>query len=102
MTSIPKPQLRHPQLPRNKLGLTLRDYEGIASTLCAGCGHDAITAALVQSLFELNVAAEMVGKLSGIGCSSKSTAYFLARGAWHQCRAWAYACYCYGCGGGKT
>ena len=80
MTSIPKPQLRHPQLPRNKLGLTLRDYEGIASTLCAGCGHDAITAALVQSLYELNVAAEMIGKLSGIGCSSKSTAYFL-RGA---------------------
>ena len=80
MTSISKPRLQHPQLPRNKLGLTVRDYEGIASTLCAGCGHDSITAALVQSLFELNIAAEMVSKLSGIGCSSKSTAYFL-RGA---------------------
>ena len=80
MTSIRKPQLQHPQLPRNKLGLTVRDYEGLASTLCAGCGHDAITAALVQSLFELEIAAEKVGKLSGIGCSSKSTAYFL-RGA---------------------
>ena len=80
MTSIRKPQLRHPQLPRNKLGLTVRDYEGLASTLCAGCGHDSITAALVQSLFELDIAAETVGKLSGIGCSSKSTAYFL-RGA---------------------
>lgn len=80
MTSIRKPQLRHPQLPRNKLGLTVRDYEGLASTLCAGCGHDSITAALVQSLFELDIAAQQVGKLSGIGCSSKSTAYFL-RGA---------------------
>ena len=80
MTSISEPQLRHPQLPRNKLGLTVRDYEGIASTLCAGCGHDSITAALVQSLFELDIAAQQVAKLSGIGCSSKSTAYFL-RGA---------------------
>ncbi len=58
----------------------MRDYEGVASTLCAGCGHDSITAALVQSLFDLDVAAEKVAKLSGIGCSSKSTAYFL-RGA---------------------
>lgn len=78
MTSISKPSVHHPDLPRNKLGLTVRDYEGVASTLCAGCGHDSITAALVQCLFELNIAAETVAKLSGIGCSSKSTAYFLA------------------------
>lgn len=77
MYSIKKPAVSHPQLPRNALGLTLRDYEGVASTLCAGCGHDSITAAIVQSMFEANIDAKTVMKVSGIGCSSKSTAYFL-------------------------
>jgi 2-oxoglutarate ferredoxin oxidoreductase subunit beta len=77
MSSIPKPSVRHPGLPRNALGLTRRDYEGGMSTLCAGCGHDSVTAAIVQAFYELDVAPHRVLKLSGIGCSSKTPAYFL-------------------------
>jgi 2-oxoglutarate ferredoxin oxidoreductase subunit beta len=77
MTSIAKPPVRHPGLPTNALGLTRRDYEGAMSTLCAGCGHDSITAAIVQACFELDLPPHMAAKLSGIGCSSKTTAYFL-------------------------
>lgn len=77
MSSIPKPPVRHPALPRNALGLTRRDYEGAMSTLCAGCGHDSITAALVQVFFELDLPPHRAIKFSGIGCSSKTTAYFL-------------------------
>src|SRR5215831_3900926 len=77
MTSIPKPAVRHPSLPKNSLGLTKRDYEGAMSTLCAGCGHDSITAALIQALWELEVPPHRAAKMSGIGCSSKTTAYFL-------------------------
>jgi 2-oxoglutarate ferredoxin oxidoreductase subunit beta len=77
MTSILKPPVGHPGLERNALGLTRRDYEGAMSTLCAGCGHDSVTAALVQAFFELSVEPHRVAKLSGIGCSSKTTAYFL-------------------------
>jgi 2-oxoglutarate ferredoxin oxidoreductase subunit beta len=77
MTSIAKPPVRHPGLDRNEIGLTRRDYEGAMSTLCAGCGHDSVTAALVQAFYELNVEPHRVAKLSGIGCSSKTTAYLL-------------------------
>ncbi|HET7234664.1 MAG TPA: 2-oxoacid:ferredoxin oxidoreductase subunit beta [Longimicrobium sp.] len=77
MTSIAKPPVRHPGLEPNELGLTRRDYEGAMSTLCAGCGHDSVTAALVQACYELSVEPHRVAKLSGIGCSSKTTAYFL-------------------------
>jgi 2-oxoglutarate ferredoxin oxidoreductase subunit beta len=77
MTSIAKPPVRHPALEANALGLTRRDYEGAMSTLCAGCGHDSVTAALVQACHELDVEPHRVAKLSGIGCSSKTTAYFL-------------------------
>jgi 2-oxoglutarate/2-oxoacid ferredoxin oxidoreductase subunit beta len=77
MTSIAKPPVVHPALARNALGLTRRDYEGAMSTLCAGCGHDSVTAALVQAVFELDVEPHRVAKLSGIGCSSKTTAYFV-------------------------
>jgi 2-oxoglutarate ferredoxin oxidoreductase subunit beta len=77
MTSIQKPPVRHPALQRNSLGLTRRDYEGAMSTLCAGCGHDSITAALVQAFFELEVPPHRAAKMSGIGCSSKTTAYFM-------------------------
>jgi 2-oxoglutarate ferredoxin oxidoreductase subunit beta len=77
MSSIAKPPVRHPGLARNALGLTRRDYEGAMSTLCAGCGHDSITAALVQACFELDLPPHRAIKLSGIGCSSKTTAYFL-------------------------
>ncbi len=77
MTSIIKPQVAHPGLPRNDLGLTRRDYEGALSTLCAGCGHDSITAAIVQVFFELAIPPHRVAKLSGIGCSSKTPTYFV-------------------------
>ena len=77
MTSITKPPVRHPSLPKNALGFTRRDYEGAMSTLCAGCGHDSVTAALVQALWELEVPPHRAAKMSGIGCSSKTTAYFL-------------------------
>ena len=79
MTSIAKPPVRHPGLPTNKLGLTRRDYEGAMSTLCAGCGHDSITAAIVQAFFELDFEPHRAAKLSGIGCSSKTPAYFLGQ-----------------------
>jgi 2-oxoglutarate/2-oxoacid ferredoxin oxidoreductase subunit beta len=77
MTYIAKPKLHHPTLPANKLGLTRRDYEGKISTLCAGCGHDSISAALVQACWELEIEPHRVAKLSGIGCSSKTPDYFL-------------------------
>ncbi len=66
-------------MPKNKLGLTSRDYEGTVSTLCAGCGHDSITAAIIQAVFELNVEPQMLAKMSGIGCSSKTPAYFVSQ-----------------------
>jgi 2-oxoglutarate ferredoxin oxidoreductase subunit beta len=77
MTSIQKPPVRHPSLQQNTIGLTKRDYEGAMSTLCAGCGHDSVTAALVQAFWELDLPPHRAAKLSGIGCSSKTTAYFL-------------------------
>src|SRR5260370_9849659 len=67
----------HPSLQRNDVGLTIRDYEGAMSTLCAGCGHDSITAALVRALWEVSAQPHMIAKLSGIGCSSKTPAYFV-------------------------
>ena len=79
MTHIPKPEFHHPGLPVNGLGLTRRDYEGVVSTLCAGCGHDSVSAAIIQACFELEIAAHRVVKVSGIGCSSKTTNYFLNR-----------------------
>ncbi len=77
MTYLAKPKLHHPELPRNKLGYTHRDYEGTVSTLCAGCGHDSISAAIIQAFYELDIAPHRVAKLSGIGCSSKTPTYFL-------------------------
>ena len=69
---------RHPALPKNDLGYTVDYYEGSLSTLCAGCGHDSISAAVAQACFELNIEPHQVAKLSGIGCSSKTPAYFLS------------------------
>ena len=77
MTFIAKPKISLPGQQQNLLGLYQRDYEGAMSTLCAGCGHDSITAALVQALWELSVAPEQLAKMSGIGCSSKTPAYFV-------------------------
>jgi 2-oxoglutarate/2-oxoacid ferredoxin oxidoreductase subunit beta len=76
MSFIAKPKVSHPSLPRNELGLTRRDYEGGMSTLCAGCGHDSVTAAIIEAIWGLSMRPEMLVKLSGIGCSSKTTAYF--------------------------
>jgi 2-oxoglutarate ferredoxin oxidoreductase subunit beta len=77
MTYIAKPKVHHPSLKANAIGLTRRDYEGAITTLCAGCGHDSITAAIIQAFWELNIPPHKVAKLSGIGCSSKTPAYFL-------------------------
>ncbi|MDP8982259.1 MAG: 2-oxoacid:ferredoxin oxidoreductase subunit beta [Acidobacteriota bacterium] len=77
MPSIAKPIATHPSLRKNDLGLTIRDYEGSMSTLCAGCGHDSITAAIVRALWELSTQPHRIAKMSGIGCSSKTPAYFV-------------------------
>ena len=72
-----KPAFRHPELAVNELGFTKKDYEGAISTLCAGCGHDSISSAIVEACFEMSIAPHQVAKLSGIGCSSKTPTYFL-------------------------
>ena len=77
MTYLAKPRLHHPTLQKNKVGYTRRDYEGKISTLCAGCGHDSISAAIIQACWELDIQPHRVAKLSGIGCSSKTPDYFL-------------------------
>jgi 2-oxoglutarate ferredoxin oxidoreductase subunit beta len=79
MTYLAKPKFHHPGLPKNALGFTHRDYEGSISTLCAGCGHDSISAAIIQACFELNLEPHRLAKLSGIGCSSKTPDYFLGQ-----------------------
>jgi len=77
LTYLAKPTLHHPSLTANKVGYTRRDYEGKISTLCAGCGHDSISAAIIQACWELDIEPHRVAKLSGIGCSSKTPDYFL-------------------------
>jgi 2-oxoglutarate ferredoxin oxidoreductase subunit beta len=72
-----KPSFRHPDLPVNDLGYTKKNYEGAISTLCAGCGHDSISSAITQAIFELSIAPHNIAKMSGIGCSSKTPTYFL-------------------------
>jgi 2-oxoglutarate ferredoxin oxidoreductase subunit beta len=64
----------------NHIGLTVLDYRGSKTTLCAGCGHNAITERIIDAMYEMGVQPEMVAKLSGIGCSSKTPAYFMSRG----------------------
>jgi 2-oxoglutarate ferredoxin oxidoreductase subunit beta len=77
MTYI-KPKFRNPELPKNKLGYTMAFYEGALSTLCAGCGHDSISAGIIEACYEMNIEPHKLAKLSGIGCSSKTPAYFLS------------------------
>ncbi len=77
MTYVLKPKFRHKEIETNGLGFTHRDYEGSVSTLCAGCGHDSISASIIQACFELDIEPHRVAKLSGIGCSSKTPDYFL-------------------------
>ena len=79
MSHIRKPPVHHPALRKNALGLTHRDYEASMSTLCAGCGHDSITGAIIEACWQLELPAHRVAKVSGIGCSSKTPTYFLGR-----------------------
>lgn len=79
MTYLAKPKLHHPTLACNAIGFTRRDYEGKISTLCAGCGHDSISAAIIHACWELDIEPHRVAKLSGIGCSSKTPDYFLGQ-----------------------
>jgi 2-oxoglutarate ferredoxin oxidoreductase subunit beta len=72
-------RFEHPSAKPNRLGYSLRDYEGSLSTLCAGCGHDSISAAIVRACYELSIEPHRVAKLSGIGCSSKTPTYFLGQ-----------------------
>ncbi|MBS2000951.1 MAG: 2-oxoacid:ferredoxin oxidoreductase subunit beta [Cyanobacteria bacterium SZAS LIN-5] len=69
----------NPAQSTNRIGLTLADYKGAPSTLCDGCGHDAITSQIIKAFYELGIEPHQVAKLSGIGCSSKTPAYFLNR-----------------------
>lgn len=75
--TTPRPAGPTPQV--NQLGLTINDYKGSPSTLCSGCGHDAITAQLIRALFESGVQPWNAAKMSGIGCSSKTTTYFMGQ-----------------------
>jgi 2-oxoglutarate ferredoxin oxidoreductase subunit beta len=75
--SFLKPTFAHPEIPVNKVGYRKKDYEGKISTLCAGCGHDSISAAIVQACYEMSIEPHRLAKLSGIGCSSKTPTYFL-------------------------
>src|SRR5947209_18458561 len=72
-TTTPAPKTNH-------IGLTVLDYRGSKTTLCAGCGHNAITERIIDAMYEMGIQPEMVAKLSGIGCSSKTPAYFMSRG----------------------
>ena len=77
MTFVAKPKVHHPLLSFNEIGLKRRDYEGTVSTLCAGCGHDSVSAAIIMACNELSLPPHRFAKLSGIGCSSKTPSYFL-------------------------
>src|SRR5205814_8189290 len=63
----------------NRIGLAVMDYRGGKTTLCAGCGHNAISERIIDAMYEMGVKPERVAKLSGIGCSSKTPAYFMSR-----------------------
>lgn len=75
--SYARPTFRHPDMPKNAINFTKKDYEGAISTLCAGCGHDSISGAIIQACFEAAIEPHRIAKLSGIGCSSKTPTYFL-------------------------
>lgn len=75
--SYVRPKFRHPDTEINDLGYARQDYEGALSTLCAGCGHDSISGAIVRACHEMSIEPHRLAKLSGIGCSSKAPTYFL-------------------------
>jgi 2-oxoglutarate ferredoxin oxidoreductase subunit beta len=76
MSSVAEPKAA----PINRRGLTVKEYGGLKSTLCVGCGHDVITRLITQAFYEMGVDPFKVAKMSGIGCSSKTTAYFVDKG----------------------
>jgi 2-oxoglutarate ferredoxin oxidoreductase subunit beta len=76
VTATPPPA---PKPKTNRIGLQVLDYRGAKTTLCAGCGHNAISERIIDAMYDLGVQPERVMKLSGIGCSSKSPAYFMNR-----------------------
>jgi 2-oxoglutarate ferredoxin oxidoreductase subunit beta len=76
MSSVAEPKA----VPTNRRGLTVKEYGGLKSTLCVGCGHDVITRQITQAFYEMGVDPHRVAKMSGIGCSSKTTAYFVDKG----------------------
>lgn len=73
------PEITPPVVPVNRIGRPKSEYTGAASTLCKGCGHDSITQHMITAAFELGIEPHIVAKMSGIGCSSKSPAYFLGK-----------------------
>ncbi len=79
MSYISKPRFHHPQLEKNALGYVRRDYEGTLTTLCGGCGHDSISAAIIHAVHAMSLAPHRIAKVSGIGCSSKIPSYFLSK-----------------------
>jgi 2-oxoglutarate/2-oxoacid ferredoxin oxidoreductase subunit beta len=79
MATTPAAEPRSPEPKTNHIGLTVIDYKGGKTTLCAGCGHNAISERIIEAMYEMGVKPERVAKLSGIGCSSKSPAYFMNR-----------------------
>ncbi len=86
MATTPNP----PAVKSNRIGLSVMDYRGGKSTLCAGCGHNAISERIIDAFYEMGIEPEHVAKLSGIGCSSKSPAYFMGRS--HSFNAYTDAC----------
>ncbi len=74
-----RPEVVHSKTPKNELGLLPQDYEGLVSTMCAGCGHDSIAYALIQAFYELSITPHHIVKISGIGCSSIMPAYFVQK-----------------------
>lgn len=77
MVSFAKPKIRLKHQKTNDIGLIRSDYDGVMSTLCAGCGHDSVTAAMATAFFDLAIEPHKAVKVSGIGCSSKTTTYFM-------------------------
>ena len=78
MSTGTRPSIVNPRNRPNKIGLLERDYQGAMSTLCAGCGHDSVTAAVIRAMYDLSIPPHRVAKLSGIGCSSKTPTYFMS------------------------
>src|SRR5712672_3831475 len=78
-TPTVEPGVAAPGPKTNRIGLQVIDYRGGKTTLCAGCGHNAISERIIEAMYEMGVQPERVAKLSGIGCSSKSPAYFMNR-----------------------